>query len=237
MGDQQEQDAMPADQEASATGGWMAWCGSMFLFGVMGIVATVSFQRLVHIWCPQDEFRSERAWMRSQMEQLRNGEVNCLIDPDPRFIEELLAEPASAGAVRDVYLGGDLSDPLLGRLRDLPNLKCIVFVFADQTTAFLQRMHGATGITELSFEHTQFTRADVDQIASFPNLKSLGLGEGHGFGTAPVHPGDLDGLRGHPSLERLRGIGLPRGSEEANAILKSLPRLREPRAGNATTKK
>ena len=232
MGDQQEHDAMPVDNGASATGGWLAWFGWMFLFGAMGILTTVGLKHLVDGWCVRDEFRSNRASMTDQMVQLRNGEINCLIAPDPRFIEELLAEPASAAAVRDVYVGGDLSDPRLGRLRELPNLKCIVFLLAKHLTVFLQRMHGVAGIRELSFDRTQLARADVDQIASFPNLKSLGIGQGFSFGTAAVHPSDLDGLRGHPSLERLNaGIG------EMDALLQSLPRLREPSVGHTTTKK
>lgn len=231
MGDQQEQDAMPADHGASATGDrWMAW---MFLFGAVGILTTAGLQQLVDAWCVRDDFRSNCASMRDQMQQLRNGEIDCLIDPDPRFIEELLTDASSAAAVRDVYIGGDLSDPRFGRLRELPNLKCIVFLFATPLTAFLQRMHGAAGIEELSFECTQLARADVDQIASFPNLKSLGIGRRSPFKRSPVQPSDLDALRGHPSLERLNGMGFGK----IDALRKSLPHLREPNAGHATRKK
>jgi hypothetical protein len=160
-----------------------------------------------------------------------------LVDPDPRFIEELLADAASAAAVRDVYLGGDLSDPQLGRLRELPNLKCIVFLFAEHHNAFLQLMHGAPTIEELSFDCTRLVRADVDQIAGFPHLKSLGIGYISPFPChAAVQASDLDGLRGHPSLERLRVEGFPQG-KGIDAVLQSLPRLREPSVGHAATKK
>jgi hypothetical protein len=239
MGDQQEQDAMPADHGALATGHWMAWFGWMFLFGTVGILTTVGLHRFVDAWCPRDEVRSNRALMTDQIEQLRNGEINCLIAPDSRYIEELLAERAAAAAVRDVYVGGDLSDPRLACLRELPNLKCIVFLFAKHPTPFLQRMHGTATIEELSFDCTQLARADVEQIASFPNLKSLGIGP-HGipFGTVAVQISDLDGLRGHPSLERLRGgFGSAGSSSEIDALLQRLLHLRKPGAGHATTKK
>ena len=128
-----EQDARDADR-------WFRW---MLLFGGLGILATVGLQFLAFAWCDRDESRTSHDWMKDQMQRLRQGEINCLIDPDPRFLEEILADAAAAAAVRDVYLGGDLSDPRLGRLRELRNLKCIVFIFADHHNEFLQRMHGA----------------------------------------------------------------------------------------------
>ena len=206
MADQEEKDAMPADHGDSENAGRkMAWFGWMFLFGAMGILMTIGLQHLVSTWCEQDEFRNNDRWMMDQMQQLRQGEINCLVDPDPRIIEELLADAAPAAAVRDVYLGGDLSDPRLGRLRDLPNLKCIVFLCANHHNEFLQLMHSAPAIEELSFGCTQLVRADVDQLASFPHLKSLGIGSNSPFmNQTGLNVSDLDGLRGHPSLEQLR---------------------------------
>jgi hypothetical protein len=238
MGDREEQDAMPADHSDSETvGRKMAWFGWMFLFGTLGILTTAGLQHLVAAWCERDEFRKSHGWMMDQMQQLRQGETNCLVDPAPRFIEELLADAASAAAVRDVYLGGDLSDPRLGRLREFPNLKCVVFLFAEHHNAFLQLMHGAAAIEELSFDCTRLVRADVDQIASFPHLKSLGIGHATPFGNqAALHASDLDGLRGHPSLERLRLDAFPDG-KGIDAVLQSIPRLREPSIGHATTRK
>ena len=144
MGDQEEQDAIPADHGDSETAGCkMAWFGWMFLFGAIGILTTIGLQHLVPTWCERDEFRTNHGRMTDQMQQLGQGEINCLVDPDPRFIEELLADAASAAAVRDVYLGGDLSDPRLGRLRELPKLKCIVFLCVRHHNEFLRLMRGA----------------------------------------------------------------------------------------------
>ena len=197
MGDREEQEAMHPDQENSETvGPKLAWFGWMLLFGVLGILATISIQNLVRTSCERDELRQSHAWMIDQMEQLRRGEINCFVNPDPWFVAELLGDAACAAKVRDLYLGGDLSDPRLGRLRELPNLKCIVFLFADNHGAFLQRMRGMTTIEELTFDHTRLARGDVDQISSFSHLKSLHIESLSQFS-------DLDGLRGHPSLERL----------------------------------
>ena len=159
-----EQDARDADR-------WFRW---MLLFGGLGILATVGLQFLAFAWCDRDESRKSHDWMKDQMQRLRQGEINCLVDPDPRSLEELLADAAAAAAVRDVYLGGDLSDPRLAGLRELPNLKCIVFIFADHHKEFLQRMHGAAAIEELSFDCTPLERADVESDRQLSPLESAG---------------------------------------------------------------
>lgn len=197
MADREESDAMLADHPTSATGNaGFAWFKWMFLFGVLGISTTIGVKQWVENWCADDESRQSHAWMLEQMEQLRRGEINCFVSPDPRFVGELLADAACAAKVQDLYLGGDLSDARLERLRELPKLKCIAFLFADHHSAFLQHMCGMTTIEELSFERTRLGRGDVDCIASFPQLKSLHL-------SYVPQSSDLEGLRGHPSLERL----------------------------------
>ena len=146
------------------------------------------------------------------------------MNPDPRFVAELLADAACAAKVRNLYLGGDVSDPRLGRLRELPNLKCMVFLFADHHNAFLRRMHAVPSIEELTFDHTRLARDDVDQISRFPRLKSLSLASVSRLGD--FQPGDLDGLRGHPSLERLR---CDRTASDKGRIplFQSMPHLRD----------
>jgi hypothetical protein len=220
MAAQDTKETVSADREATETAGFsIAWAGWLALFGVIGILATIGIQRLVKNWCEREEFRQSRIWMQDQMGQLRRGEINCLVNPDPRFIEELLIDTACAAKVRDLYVGSDLSDPRLGRLRELPNLKCIVFLFADQQSAFVERLHGMSTIEELTFDHTLLTRNDVEQIASFPRLKSLHLERLSRFA-------DLDGLRNHPSLERL-SLAAAAADKSMIPLFQNMPRLRE----------
>jgi hypothetical protein len=238
MRGREEQDALHGDHADSATVNCgTEWLGWMFLFGVLGIVTTIGLQYLFQTWRERDEFQRSHGWMTEQMRQLRGGEIDCLVDPDPRFIKELVADAPSAAAVRDIYLGGDLSDPQFGRLRELPHLKRVVILFGRNLTAFLQRMHGATTIEQVTFECTGIVRADVDQLASFPHLKSLGIGSDSPFmyEQKGLEVSDLEALRGHPSLEWLGGA-LPdgKGIEE---LLRSIPHLREPNVGHATTRK
>jgi hypothetical protein len=157
--------------------------------------------------------------MQDQLENLRRGEINCLVGPDPRFIDELLSDKIGAANIRDLYIGGDLSDSRLGRLLELPNLKCVVFLFADDPGDFLKRLHGKASIEEMTLEHAFLSRNDMAEIGSFPHLKSLGIGQSPNIS-------ELEGLRRHPSLERLV---LARANSDPNLIplLQSMPRLRD----------
>lgn len=239
MRDREQQDAMLGDHADSAiVNGGIAWLGWMFLFGVLGIVTTIGLLYLLQTWRERDEFQRSHGWMTEQMRKLRGGEIDCLVDPDPRFIGELVADARSAAAVRDIYLGGDLSDPQFGRLRELPHLKRVVILFGKHLTPFLQRMHGATTIEQVTLDCTGIVRADVDHLASFPHLKSLGIGSDSPFmyEQKGLDVGDLEALRGHPSLKRLDGA-IPEG-KEIEELLRSIPHLREPNLGNpATTKR
>jgi hypothetical protein len=192
----------------------------MAIFGLVGTLVTVGIQRYVAEWCEQDTIRLRHAWMTDQADQLRRGEIDCLVNPDPAFVEELLADAACAAKVRELYLGGDLSDPRLGRLRELPNLKCVAFLFAENQNALLKRLHGMLSIEELTFDHTCLSRSDVEPIGGFPSLKSLAL-DARGLCAA-----DLQGLSGHRSLGRLavQRVSCDKG---LIALLKSLPQLRE----------
>lgn len=132
MPSQEDQDATPADREESEiTGHGSTWLGWMTLFGTLGVLAAIGVQAFVAHWCQRDEVRQSRAWMADQLGQLRRGEIDCLVNPDPRFIDELLADAACAAKVRELYVGGDLSDPRLGQLRKLPHLSRIVFLLRN----------------------------------------------------------------------------------------------------------
>jgi hypothetical protein len=209
------------DCRDSACGNHMApWFGWMALFGAIGVSVTIGIQGLVEDWCCRDSLRQSRVWMMEQADQLRRGETNCLVKPDPAVVEELLADSACAAKIRDLYLGGDLSDPRLGRLRELRNLKCVILLFARNQDVFLERLNGVPMIEELTVSRTFLSRSDIARIATFPNLKWLAIAE------YPLHAKDLDELAGHRSLERL-AIDRATSEKELVPLLKSLPRLRE----------
>jgi hypothetical protein len=110
-----------------------------------------------------------------QMEELRRGRINCLVQPDPRFIDELLADAACAAKIRDLYLGADVSDPRLGRLRDLPNLKSVVLLSAIAPDEFLKKLRGSTTIEDLSLVFCRPSPQGVEHIRKLPKLKRFGI--------------------------------------------------------------
>lgn len=195
------------------------WLGWMALFAVIGVVATVGIQYLVDAGFQRADSRKTRAAMRDQMDLLRRGQIDCLVQPDPRFIDEILADKACAVAVRDVYLGGDVSDPRLGRLREFPHLRSIVFLFADSPDNVLESLRGMASIEGLSFEHVRLSRRNFGQIASFPNLKSLC------FPQYRLTANDLQPLERHPSLERL-ALTKATLDRDLLPLFQSMPRLR-----------
>jgi len=144
---------------------------------------------VVHQWCDEERLRKDRALLREQMEELKRGNVDCLVQPDPRFVDELLADAACTSKIRDLYLGGDVSDPRLGRLRELPNLKSVVLLSANDPDKFLEELRSLTTIEELSLVWCSPSHHGIEHIGSLPNLKRFGLCVGR------FDPGDLESLR------------------------------------------
>jgi hypothetical protein len=214
-------DIVSTDSRASALGrcivAWFVW---MTLFGVVGSLVSVGVHAFVGDQCERDLAQQCHAWMGDQADQLRRDEIDCLVNPDPAFIEELLADAALAAKVRDVYLGGDLSDPRLCRLCELPNLKCVVFLFARNHHALLERMDGMPTVEELTFSWTLLSSDDISHVAGFPHLRSLAFRE------YPLGSVDLRRLSGHPMLEQL-AIDRATPDGELVSLLKAMPRLRE----------
>ena len=216
-----DSEAIPANcLPPTSASGWATWFGWMMLFGIVGVLAATALRVPISQSGEEALVRQNHQWMIDQADQLRRGEINCLVDPDPAFIEELLADTTCAAKIRDLYVGGDLSDPRLGRLRELPNLKCIIFLFARKHDAFLERLHGMTSIEELTFDRTPLSRDTLNHIAAFPNLKSLS------FDLRDLTPSDLQALKAHPSLERL-AIQEAAPDKELIPLFQSMPRLRE----------
>lgn len=45
-------------------------------------------------WRLREDFRLRRAVMQRQMDEIRAGKIDCLVQPDPEFIDDLLADAA-----------------------------------------------------------------------------------------------------------------------------------------------
>ena len=209
-------DALSREETATKVASCFAW---LALFGLFGVLATVLVTAVCAKWSDRDNARRSHALMIEQMEQIRRGEIKCLVQPDPSFIDELLADAKCVANIQEVYLGGDVSDEQLGRLRELPNLKCLVLLFVDNPDIFLERLQGMTTIEELTLERTWASRRAIEFMNTFPKLKSLSL---------PVvgnKVGDLDGIKNNVSIENLV-IGRVGCDNRLLPLLQSLPHLR-----------
>jgi hypothetical protein len=201
-----------------------AWFGWMVIFGTAGIVVTVCIQGYVLRQCQQDVDRQSHTWMMEQADQLRRGEIDCLVNPDPEFVEELLADSACAARVREVYLGSDLGNSRLGKLADLPNLRCVDFVHAYNHSALLQSLHGKSTIDKLTFDGTPLSRDDLRHIASLPNLKLLAFSI---YWRSSDDPGDRNGSIAGGTLSAV----IPSLDTDVIATLSKLPHLRKASIG------
>ena len=202
-----------ADHKTASCLGWL------MLFGITGIFVLTLVLSQLKSWCAKEELRRSRALMTEQIERIKRGEINCLVQPDPRLIDELMTDTACTEKIRDLYLGGDLSDPRLARLFESPYLKCIIVLFGDNFDVFFEHLKGNAKIEEITIDHTHLTRKTVDCIGSLPNLKSL---------CCPVKglkPDDLQGIANHPAIEKLY-LGRAENSDGLLPILQSLPRLK-----------
>jgi hypothetical protein len=193
--------------------GWLA------LFAVLGAFVTALAAAACGKWSEQEALRRADAAMAAQLEQIKRGEIHCLVQPEARFVDELLADKDCAANVFELYLGGDLSDERLGRLRELPRLKCVVFLFADNAEGLLERLQGMETIEVLEFNYSPLSPQGIELAKRFPNLMSLTLS------IRREQIGDLDGLKNHSSLENLSldRIGC---DDRLLPILESLPHLR-----------
>ena len=194
-------------------------CRWLIVFGLLAVLVYM----VVDAWCVQRMERATcdtgRKLMAAQMDQLRRGEIHCLCQPAPELMDELLADAACADNVHEVYLGGDVSDERLGRLRDLPHLSSVIFIMAVNTDALLARLQGMTTIEQLTLQHSRISQSGIETIRCFPHLKSLCLPVGSATND------DLQAIANHPSIETLV---LSRIDVDARLtpILQSLPRLR-----------
>jgi hypothetical protein len=205
----------PSNVERSF-GACLLW---LIFYGFFGFMVLMVVLHFVHKYADAEELRQRRAIMDEQIKAIKTGEVDCLVHPDPLFIDIILADAYCANNIHDLYLGGDISDDRLAQLRELPNLKCIIFLRAENPDEFLKCIRGTTSIEALSLTMTHISRIGVDAIAGLPNLKSLCIP------ISGLKSTDLEGLKNHLVLEH---VFLTEAEPDENLIpiLQSLPKLR-----------
>lgn len=194
-------------------------CGWLMVSSLVAVIAYV----IIDGWSLQsvarDTIDEGRRLLRVQMDQLTRGEINCMCQPDPALLDELLADAACAGRVRDIYLSGNVADERFGRLRELPQLSCIVLIMAENADELLVRLQGMATIEQVTLAYSTLDRRGLETLRSFQSLRSLSLP----IGRDEVK--DLAVISNHPSIETLV---LSHTVVDSNlvAILQSLPRLR-----------
>jgi hypothetical protein len=206
----------PVETPWAKAGSCLKWLAIFVLPGALitGLLALSSSK-----WGDRDEMRQRKPLLDWQVKHIKEGKMCCLFEPDPRFLNEVLADPTFAAGVHDLVLSGDLADERLGLLRELPNLRCIVVLRGRDPDALLKRLEGMKSLEELTLEHTFPTERGIASLSTFPKLRSLCL---------PVISDTFSTLyrvSGHPTLENLvlTRIGC---DDRLLSILKSLPKLR-----------
>ncbi len=199
------------DGKASSCLGWL------MLWGLLGVLMSAIAGGLTAMWCERYEPERSRQLLAEQIEQLRQGEINCLVQPDPRFLDELLADREATAKICELYMGRDVADPRFKRLRELPSLRCIALVFAENSDVLLKHLGGMETVEVLSLDHTWPSAEGIQAIGRFPHLRSLCVGVGK--------PSELEGLRNHPKLENI--LLVTKLDKELIPILQSLPQLRK----------
>lgn len=151
-----------------------------------------------------------------QIADIKSGKNDCLVNPAPEFIEEIVADPVCREKIATVYLSYEVSDSRLGRLRELPNLKSVVFLWANDSDALLEHLRGMESIEALCFERCMVSTEGSECLSSFPRLKSLCM----------IMPKNSDGFEKLPAVENLV---LTRVAFDERLIpaLQSMPHLRQ----------
>jgi hypothetical protein len=192
----------------------------IIFFIAIGYIGMMLVLLRIDNYCSLEEMRRRHLAMTEQMEMLKNGEINCLVHPDPLFLDEILADNNVAAKIQYIYLGGDLSDERLVRLKELPHLRCIISLSAQNLDIFLDRIRGMSTIEELSLERSSIgSQKGVESLSSFPNLKSLC------FSIKEVNSENFKCLINHPKLEKLFLV-MSQPDESLIPVLKKMPHLR-----------
>jgi hypothetical protein len=166
--------------EASGTRPRLAALSVFGLVGALiGFLVLNAFLAVAHQRCGADGLRKTHTLLADQMTKLRSGKTDCLVQPDPRFVEELLADRACSAKIRELCLGADVADPRLGRLRELPNLKSVVLLSARDPDKFLERLRGSATIEDVSLVYCRPSPHSTEHLRSLPKLRRFGLCVNH----------------------------------------------------------
>ncbi len=145
------------------------------LWGLLAILGLAYLLNRTQDWCEQEATERSRALMAEQIENIKQDKTNCLIQPDPQFIDELLADETCASKIHELILGSDVSNPRLTRLKELPNLKNITLLSAANPDQFLKVFRDSAAVEQLSLVYCKPSHQGIKYIASLPNLKKFGL--------------------------------------------------------------
>jgi hypothetical protein len=184
------------------------------LVGLLGALKHAADNR-----AEQESLRRRHAAMTNQIAEIKSGAIDCLVNPDPDFLDELLADAECKANLKTVYLGSDVADPRLGRLRELPKMECLVFYWTENPDVLLERLRGMESIKAISFDRSSVSPQGFEHIATMPNLKSLSVP------LVDKSAKSLDALKGHATLEHLT-LRRSKRDDALIPILKSLPRLK-----------
>ncbi len=192
------------------------------IFGVIAYAAFPFVKQSITQQAEQAAAKQSRVALADQLREIKAGKTNALVHPAPQFIEDVFADAECAAKIRDVYLGGDVSDPRLAKLAELPNLKCVILFGAGNVDAFIEGIRDSKNIEELCLDWSVM-KTGFACLKSLPNLRSLA------FQVNCNTQEELDGLKNLQSLERLTISRLWQSDKPISIlpILQSYPRLRE----------
>jgi hypothetical protein len=153
-------------------------------------------------WLSDKEIREQ--WER-KVADLEAGRTTCLIQPEPRFLEDFVTKrPEAAAKVIEVQMYiGRASDKRFRYVGQFPKLeKIYLYEIWEGADTFLKNIAGMKSLTSLSLSKTRLSGEGFAAVASFPNLKRLQ------FDWA-CKGADLKPLSGHKNLETLVLHGVP----------------------------
>ncbi len=190
--------------------------GLVLMFAIAGTAVVRATRPGLESLASQENTRLARMRLAEQLALIRESQRDFLIYPEPCSVEGLLIDEDCRGRIREIYLAENLSDARLGGLRELPNLRTIVFLFANNADAFLANLRRKESVEWLSFDHSPVSRRGVESLATLPKLKTLCIS---------ASAADLVPLHNHPTLESFFVFARTE-PDRLIPILKTMPRLR-----------
>jgi hypothetical protein len=170
-------------------------------------------------WFDNEAIRLRRDATNRQLDDVRSGKQDCLVEPEPGCVDSLLMDRKCKENIKWIYLGGDISDPRLARLAEVPKIDTVVLIYAADPETFLDAMSANASISSLQLEKCGITPNVMAAIRKMTMLKGLHVCSGNSRFDV------LAALKGHPSLEQLSVNGLELGPGFVE-LMRSLPRLR-----------